>query len=386
MSEAISRDQEVLQQEGPVPATQPGGPRRRRRWVAAGVVVLVVAGGLAVAWGAGVFRSHGSPGSGSGAGLPASATAPVVREDLSSQSPVNATLGYAGSYPVIGKGSGTLTWLPWAGAVIPQGHVLYRVDNGIPVVLLSGSVPAWRTLDEGLTGSDVSQLNHDLVNLGYANSSSISALGWDYYSWETSYGVQQLEEDSGVTSPSGSLTLGSVVFEPTALRVSSVTGILGNPATGPVLTATSTQHVVTVSLNVSQESEVKAGDAVTVTLPSGATTPGVISSVGTVASGSGNSATIPVYVTLTHPQAAGNLDQAPVTVQITTATVHSTLVVPVGALLAQSSGGYAVEVVGAGGTHHLVAVQVGIFDDADGLVQVSGTGLAAGQRVVVPSV
>ena len=34
--------------------------------------------------------------------------------------------------------------------------------------------------------------------------------------------------------------------------------------------------------------------------------------------------------------------------------------------------------------HHLVAVSVGLFDDADGLVQVSGSGLAAGQRVVVP--
>ena len=38
----------------------------------------------------------------------------------------------------------------------------------------------------------------------------------------------------------------------------------------------------------------------------------------------------------------------------------------------------------ANGVHHLVAVNLGIFDDADGLVQVSGAGLAAGQRVVVP--
>jgi hypothetical protein len=36
--------------------------------------------------------------------------------------------------------------------------------------------------------------------------------------------------------------------------------------------------------------------------------------------------------------------------------------------------------------HHLVAVTTGLFDDADGLVQVSGPGSAAGQRVVVPGV
>jgi hypothetical protein len=59
-------------------------------------------------------------------------------------------------------------------------------------------------------------------------------------------------------------------------------------------------------------------------------------------------------------------------------------VVPVDALLALAGGGYAIEVVGPGGVHHLVAVSTGLFDDADGLVQVTGNGLAAGQRIVVP--
>ena len=102
--------------------------------------------------------------------------------------------------------------------MIGQGQVLYRVDNARPVVLLYGPVPAWRTLDEGLTGADVTQLNHDLVALGYASSSDISALGWDYFSWETAYGVQRLESALGVSSPPGSLPLGSAVFEPSSSR------------------------------------------------------------------------------------------------------------------------------------------------------------------------
>jgi hypothetical protein len=61
------------------------------------------------------------------------------------------------------------------------------------------------------------------------------------------------------------------------------------------------------------------------------------------------------------------------------------LVVPVTALLAQSTGGYAVEVVRAGAHNHLVPVALGLFDDADGLVQITATGLAAGQEVVVPT-
>jgi multidrug efflux pump subunit AcrA (membrane-fusion protein) len=78
-------------------------------------------------------------------------------------------------------------------------------------------------------------------------------------------------------------------------------------------------------------------------------------------------------------------DQAPVQVAITTDRVPDALVVPVAALLAETGGGYAVEVVGQGGRDHLVPVSLGLFDDADGLVQVSGSGLAAGQRVVVAS-
>ncbi len=389
MSRTVSRDGEAGQREGAVAARtagqpQPRGRRRvpRRRAVAVMEVLVAIAAGAGIAWLAWTFRSHGSPGTGQGA--PPPATQPVVRENLSSQVPVTATLGYADSYTVRGQGGGTLTWLPSAGQVIRQGQVLYRVDNGVPVVLLYGPVPAWRTLDEGLTGADVTQLNHDLVTLGYASGSDISALGWDYFSWETASGVQRMESALGVSSPPGSLPLGSVVFDPAAIRVSDVLGSLGSPAAGPVLAATSDQHVVTIRLSTAQEPEVAVGDAVTVTLPDSASTPGKISQVGTVASGTASNATVQVTVTLTHPSVAGTLDQAPVTVYITTASVSSVLAVPVGALVARSSDGYAVEVIGAGNTRRLVPVTVGIFDDNSGMVQVTGA-LTPGEQVVVPA-
>jgi hypothetical protein len=348
--------------------------------VALGLVV-VLAAGVVSAWRAGVFPPAGPSGSGQQA-WPAPATRAVVREDLSATTPVSATLGYAGSYRVTGQGGGTLTWLPQAGQVIRQGHALYQTGNGSPVVLLYGSVPDWRSLGEGLTGQDVSQLNHDLVDLGYAGHAGIVTLGWDYFSWETAYGVQKLEEHLGVSSPPGSLPLGQVVFEPEAIRVSRVTGSLGGPAGGPVLAATSDRHQVSIPLDASQQSQVKAGDTVTVTLPDGRTTRGVVSAVGTVAVTSRSTTTIPVQVKLTDPGAAGTLDQAPVTVNITTGTAADALAVPVTALLAQSPGGYVVEVAGAGGTRRYVPVRPGLFDDASGLVQVSGA-LAPGQRVVV---
>ncbi len=389
MSGTVSRGQEAGRPEMAAVTAQQTGPRRRRAVVTVAAVVVVAGAVAAGAWYAGAFGSPGSPGPAS-AGAPPPATQPVQREDLSVTTPVNATLGYADSYTVTGKGSGTLTWLPSAGQVISQGQVLYKTGNGSPVVLLYGAVPDWRAMSVGTTGADVSQLNHDLVRLGDADSADIAALGWDYFSWETRAGVEHLQSDLGVSSPSGSLSLGQVVFEPAALRISQVTGSLGGPASGPVLKATSDEHVVTISLDAAQQSEVKAGDTVTVTLPDGTTTPGTVSSVGTVATtssgtgGSGSTPTIPVTVKLTQPRAAGSLDQAPVTVNITTGSVKNVLAVPVGALLARSSGGYAVEAVGTGNTRRLVPVRTGLFDDADGLVQVSGA-LRPGQRVVVPA-
>jgi hypothetical protein len=351
-----------------------------RAGVVAGVVVAA-AGSVAGLAAAGAFARPDHPGSGGPLGA---ATQAVTRQTLIAQTAVNATLGYAGSFTVTGRAAGTLTWLPAPGRVIRAGGLLYRTGNGSPTYLLYGRVPAWRTLQEGMSGGDVRELNHDLVVMGYASRAGISTQGWDYFSWATAYGLERLQRAVGWTQ-TGTLPLGQAVFEPGPLRVSAVSASLGGPAAGPVLAATSARPVVTIPLNAAQESEVRTGDQVSVTLPDGASTPGVISSVGQVASGTGSSATITVDVRLRHPRAAGDLDQAPVTVEITTGRVRNVLVVPVDALLAQGGGRYSAEVVAASGRHHLVPVSVGMFDDAAGLVQVSGPGLAVGQRVVVPS-
>jgi hypothetical protein len=333
----------------------------------------------------------------------ATSLATVARRAITAQTQVSGTLGYAGSYSVINKASGTYTGLPGTGSVIRQGDVLYRV-NGAPVVLLYGTLPAYRALAEGataadVTGPDVRQLNAALVALGDASRDELDPAS-DEFSWRTKAAVEKLQARLGV-SQTGQLALGDVVFLPSAVRVTAVPAALGGQA-GPGMTAlvaTSRRRVVTVALDAAQQSQVARGDKVAITLPDGQVTPGVVSAVGKVAtvpsSGSG-SATITVTITLAHPAEAGTLDQAPVLVAITTASAPSALVVPVTALLALAGGGYAVEVAAPGGStgstagstaasaHRLVPVALGLFDDADGLVQISGTGLSAGQHVVVP--
>ena len=94
---------------------------------------------------------------------------------------------------------------------------------------------------------------------------------------------------------------------------------------------------------------------------------------------------IAVLITLKHLGDVRGLEEAPVQAAIITGRVRTALSVPVTALVARAGVGYAVEIVDAGGERHLVTVQLGAFDHANGLVQVSGSGLMAGQRVVVPS-
>ena len=185
----------------------------------------------------------------------------------------------------------------------------------------------------------------------------------------------------------GVLLLGSVIFERGPVRVTSVMASVAVGASvlaGPVLSATRVTRQVSIRLDAGLQGQVKVGDPVSITLPDNQTTPGRISYVSSVASTGQNGSTIAVDAVPTDPAATGNLDQAPVNVSITTATARNVLVVPVDALLALSNGGYAVEETGAGGRRRLIAVRTGLFDDADGVVSVSGRGLAAGQRVVVP--
>ena len=298
------------------------------------------------------------------------------------------SLSAAGSSAALYGQSSTYTSLPAVGKIVHRGESLYSIADE-PVFLLYGSVGQWRAFAAGMSpGRDVAELNANLDALGYGKGFS-----GDAFTAATAAAIDAFQS-AHAASPTGQLLLGSLVFEPGAVRVTAVTPTIGATVQpGPVLTVTLTTRQVQIALDAAQQAEVKVGDPVTITLPNNQTTPGRVSYVGTVATtpsnagngGGSGTPTIEVDVTPSDPAATGHLDQAPVNVSITTASVQNALVVPVNALLALASGGYALEEIGSGGTHHLVAVTLGLFDDQDGLVQVTGSGLAASQRVVVPS-
>jgi hypothetical protein len=378
---------------GTISSGRKAGPevtRRRggRRWLITGGVVVVVAAAVTTAAAEGVFKGSGSRGPGAAGTAYRTSTATVKRETLTSQSSLSGTLADSGAYTIVNQATGTITTMPEVGKTVRQGGMLYQV-SGNPVVLLYGNVPDYRDMSAGLTGADVREFNKALIALGYTTRADVLAagLGMGYFSAATTTAWEDYQTALGVTVPSATVTLGQVVFLPTAAKIGTwETGITPGTSAAPgtaLMTATSPVPQVTINLDPSLETEIKAGDKVEIDLPEGGVTTGVVTQVSRVASTNDSGVTtVPVYVSLDHPKAAKDLSSAPVTVKVTTGSVANALVVPVAALMARP-GGYAVEVTGPGG-HHLVKVEVGLFDDADGMVQVTGN-LTPGQHVVVPA-
>jgi peptidoglycan hydrolase-like protein with peptidoglycan-binding domain len=261
-------------------------------------------------------------------------------------------------------------------------------------------------------GPDIAQLQRNLAVLGFDPGPADGAFGWS-----TQAAVERWQYSRGQVV-TGALPLGTVAFVPGPLRVTTAALADGSPvATGvTVLSGTSVTPVVSLWLTVGGP-VVKPGDQVLVTLPDGTTTvPGHVATVGQVAStaqgaGSGGSgsgggsagsgsadsgssagadgsseggsggAAFPVTIAIAEPRVPDGLDQAPVQVAITQQRDAGVLAVPVTALVALPGGGYAVTEDGP--AHQVIPVTTGLFDDATGLVEVSGRGLSAGLSVEV---
>jgi peptidoglycan hydrolase-like protein with peptidoglycan-binding domain len=362
----------------------------RKRWVLAGAAVLI-----ATTVTGGVVGMSAAKQATPAAQEPPANTAKVERGELSAMVSLYGTLTYrarsdGSPYSVINQARGTYTMLPDSGDKVDCGDVFYRVDDH-PVLLLCGTVPAYRDLHSGDAGNDVRQLNQNLHALGYDAAGVTIHPNDTAFTGMTETALAVLQRDKGF-DVTGKLGVGDAVFLPESVRIAKVTGDLGGSAQpgAQVLYATSDTPEVQVALDPSEQGEVKTGDPAQITLPGDKSVTGKVDRLGRVAqvpagqNKNAGDATIPAYFSLDDPEKARGLDKAPVRVEITTERVESALSVPVTALIGKSGGGFAVEVVRAGGRRELVAVKLGLFDTAGGRVQVQGD-LHVGDQVVVPS-
>ncbi len=191
---------------------------------------LIAAGALGVAAvtvGA-VVVSSGGGGEDSSAASQATRTTTVRRQDLVETEEVDGTLGYSDARTVVNRIAGTVTWTPKVGAVVHTNHRLYEVD-GAPVYLLDGASPAYRTLQAGLQGDDVRQLERNLRRLGLDPDGAMDVDGaWDA---GTTAAVKRWQEHKGMTE-SGTIEKGRIVFAPGARRIGEIELKAGSSASG----------------------------------------------------------------------------------------------------------------------------------------------------------
>ncbi|MEV0276410.1 peptidoglycan-binding protein [Streptomyces sp. NPDC050610] len=378
-------DAAYADEEADAPAPRPR--RRRAVLVTAGVlVVAAIAGGVVLA------TDGGSKGT-AATGKAAVKTAAVQRTDLSDTQELGGTLGYGTEKPVKGSKKGVVTWLPASGATVTRGKPLYKVDDH-PVPVFYGATPLYRKLDKpGTKGPDVKVVADNLRALGYDfdgvpggsdGRPGPGGAGADQgrFTASLSAAIKRWQKYVGM-APTGSLDVGDVLVLPGQVRVGVVKAQLGDDAAGELLTLTPTAKAVTVSVATTDVGSIKKGAKVSVILPDGKETPGEVSNISRTVSGggdadSGGPAKSDVTVHLTD-SAPGKFDAASVRVRFTSQTRHDVLTVPVGALLALSEGGYAVQRPGGS----LIAVKTGMF--SRGMVEVTGKGLTEGAKVVVAS-
>src|ERR1700730_1340862 len=161
-------------------------------------------------------------------------TMKVERGKLAAMVSLDGTLTYrarsdGSPYSVINQALGRYTELPADGDKIECGDVFYRVDNK-PVLLLCGTVPAYRDLYFGDVGQDVGQLNRNLHTLGYDARAGVDIdPDDDAFTDKTERAFQLLQHDKGC-AVTGFLGIGDAVFLPESVRTARVTGAIDGSA------------------------------------------------------------------------------------------------------------------------------------------------------------
>jgi multidrug efflux pump subunit AcrA (membrane-fusion protein) len=353
------------------------------------LIPLAATVALAAAAGGATWAAGGDSGtSGAAAAAAPRATATVQRRDLVQHETVDGTLGFGDTRTLYAPAMGTVTALRDPGSVVRRGQALYWL-GGEPVTLMYGVLPMWRRLDrfsEG--GRDIRQLERNLVVLGYDPGGGIQVD--DEWDSATTAAVKRWQRDKGLRK-TGAVELGQVAFLSGPRRIGQLkttAGALLQPGS-EIADTSSTTRVVNVDLDAEKQALVRKGDRVEVELPDGSTIRGRIATVGKAAesatdpeTGEQGDPTVPLEIRLSSGAKTRDLDEAPVDVALQKDRSENALTVPVSALLALAEGGYAVEVVDAGGSAHLVRAEPGMY--ADGIVEIRGKGIKKGMKVVVP--
>jgi peptidoglycan hydrolase-like protein with peptidoglycan-binding domain len=308
-------------------------------------------------------------------------TTMVTKTDLADRRSVTGKLGYGGETTLAGNKEGTVTWLPKPGDVIDRGKPVYKVDAK-PISLFYGDIPMYRPVGAGMTnGPDVKVIEENLKALGFGGFGTpdekfTAATATAIKKWQKSLKIEE----------TGSIAPGEVLITTAPFRVSAVSVALGGRGAGDILKYTGVNRGVTAQVKAEQRDMATPGAKVTLSV-NGKSAQGTITQVTEAPPDNsgmpGSDQTkFNVSITVDDPAAITAPDGSSVDVRFVAESRKGVLTVPVGALVALVEGGYAVEVV-EGDKRRLIPVKPGLF--ADGKVEITGSDLREGMRVVTTS-
>jgi hypothetical protein len=376
---------------------------RRRRTFVLVLVVLIVAAGAGALLLATAIKSPAQQAAQTRAPAATALTVTVRKTVLRSSVLAQAVVGaprevspsVIGGGGAAGQGVQQIVTRVWhgRGSYVGQGQVVLEVA-GQPFFVLQGAVPAYRNLEPGESGADVTQLQEDLGELGYGLGADTlgdfgpgTAAAVDAYYQAIGYTAPQVSQgpkaDRGAMIP-----LGQYTFVPRLpARIVKLGMTVGQAAKGGGLVLALGSPTVGGQLSPSSAGLVRPGMKVTITEPgNGVTVAGRVTSVArstaTTKSVSGG-----LYVAMgIRPDRPLPLSLVGQDVSVTIATARSrgpVLAVPEAAVFAGADGATYVTKV-AGARRVRVPVRVGLT--GNGLLQVTpagGGGLAAGDQVLI---
>jgi peptidoglycan hydrolase-like protein with peptidoglycan-binding domain len=258
-----------------------------------------------------------------------------------------------------------------AGALADAGDVLATIDLE-PVVIAEGAVPMFRTLERGMTGPDVAQLQELLRSMGFLDGPADGAFGpvteAAVKRWQRSIGASQ----DGIVDPGALLFVAGL---PVRLEVSAIVGArIG--AGSDLARVLGERPAFVATISPSQRAELATGMTVEITGPEGETWPAELGPFEAQPDGRYQA---PLSGALCGDACDGIAvaGETALTGSIELVPETEGLVVPTSALVEQPSGGLAVTLADGG------SADVRIVVEADGFAVVEG--LALGTVIVLPS-
>ncbi|MGH9158058.1 MAG: peptidoglycan-binding domain-containing protein [Acidimicrobiales bacterium] len=261
----------------------------------------------------------------------------------------------------------TVTRLADIGATVEPGGVLYATD-GSPTLLVPGDQAAWRTIESGDTGTDVTQIETYLASIGF-DPGTVD----DQFTSSTRSAVANWQDSIGQEA-TGQVRLGSLVFWPQDLTIAGHIAAIGEVIGDgdPVLSATGSTLRARLTIDAPNVGRVNPGDTVEVRLPGSGTVEATVTVVVNQVDGGATA----LAALADRPNIAAT--PVAITARRTATLQHDVLTVPANALIRLDAGTYALRRPNGS------LVEVEVIDTSGSTIAITGDDLAPGDEVLTP--